>query len=357
MNVFLSKLFFLTFYLVVFSLLISTYSFSNPVCNDGLCVQAFNSSTMWNVPFGVTQVDVLLVGGGGGGGAHTGFSNAAGGAGGAGGLIFEENVIIDFTISQNIVIGEGGAGVDAQNVPGGNGGDTIAFNLTALGGGGGILTSATDNTPANNGGSGGGGRQNPAGIATQPSSIWGGFGNDGARNSQDLGGGGGGGAGTRPSDISSDDGGDGGEGLYFGDIFGDNFGDNGWFAGGGGGGGRDGAIGIGGIGGGGNGSSQRDLIVPTNGMPNTGGGGGGGSSAHAGADGGSGVVIIRFQDPPNNLNINQQPQNSISGSALSPSPQVRLQSLLSQFNLSGFEIEVELIGGSFEIGSTTIATT
>lgn len=266
-------------------------------CNSsGVCIIAFNTSTTWDVPEGIGQIDVLLVGGGGGGAGHPPYSSAGGGGGGAGGLIYRENHSLNQT-SYFIAIGAGGAGTNQNNIPAENGGDTIAFNLTALGGGGGILTAGTDNTPASNGGSGGGGRQNPAGAATQPVSIWGGFGNNGARNLFDDGGAGGGGAGTQPANISGTDGGDGGDGLYYGNIFGDQFGDSGYFAGGGGGGGdAAGGQGFGGLGGGGDGGSDRDSIAPTSGMTNTGGGGGGGESAHGGADGGSGVVIIRFID-------------------------------------------------------------
>ncbi|MFW6286124.1 MAG: glycine-rich domain-containing protein [Nanoarchaeota archaeon] len=290
-----NKLIIITIFIVFSIITVSNYSYAN--CNNnGICIIAFNSSQTWDVPTGINNVDILIVAGGGGGAGNTAFSSAGGGGGGAGGLIYQENISINQS-NYNIIVGKGGAGIDQEGTPASNGEDSKAFNLTAIGGGGGILTSASNNAPASDGGSGGGGRDNPAGNALQPSSIWGGFGNDGSRNSRDDGGGGGGGAGSQPADISGNDGGNGGNGLYYGDKFTNQFGNNGYFAGGGGGGGdADGTLGVGGNGGGGNGSSARDGIAPTNGIPNTGGGGGGGSSAHAGADGGSGIVIIKFKD-------------------------------------------------------------
>lgn len=288
------------FVILVFSILFFSNNVLGYKCDGTYCYYAFNFSTNWTVPDNITKIDALLVGGGGGGAGNTAYNSAGGGGGGAGGLIYEENITINQS-SYTITIGAGGAGIDQEGTPASNGGDTIAFNLTALGGGGGMLTGLGNNAPASDGGSGGGGRQNPPGNALQPTSIWGGFGNNGARNSADLGGGGGGGAGTQPANISGNDGGDGGDGLYYGGIFGNEYGDSGYFAGGGGGGGRTGTFGVGGLGGGGNGSYPSGGIVPQNGMANTGGGGGGGSSSHGGADGGSGVVIIRLVDstPPN----------------------------------------------------------
>lgn len=324
-------------------------------CDEDYCYIEFTSDDTWVVPDGVTQADILLVGGGGGGAGNTGFSSAGGAGGGAGGLIYEEN----FTLSSNsysINIGQGGAGVNSPGVLADNGEDTTAFNLTALGGGGGILTGGDDNTPAADGGSGGGGRQNPPGQALQPTSTWGGFGNDGARNSADAGGGGGGGAGTQPADITGTDGGAGGDGLYFGDIFGNQTGDNGYFAGGGAGGGdANGAFAIGGLGGGGNGSSARDNIVPTPGKPNTGGGAGGGSSLHPGEAGGSGVVLVRFENVPQQINILTQPTDKELGQKIDPIPRVEVLGLQS-IPLPGFFVNVEAINGSFEPANMSIET-
>lgn len=255
------------------------------------------------VPY-VTKVDVLIVGGGGGGAGYTSYSSAGGGAGGAGGLVFDSAYTVTSGATISVVIGGGGSGINSTGTAADNGEDSAFDGIKALGGGGGILTGGNNNNPAKNGGSGGGGRKNPAGLATQPTSSDGGFGNNGARNSTDNGGAGGGGAGAQPTDISGNDGGAGGDGLDYGAIFGTVYGDSGYFAAGGGGGGdANGALEVGGQGGGGYGSSARDNIAPTSGMPNTGGGGGGGSSDHAGADGGSGIILIRYLEQPSPLPV------------------------------------------------------
>jgi hypothetical protein len=251
-------------------------------------------------PAGITEVDLLVVAGGGGGAGNTAYSGAGGGAGGAGGLIFKEGYTVTPGSAISLNVGVGGNGRNGLNTPADNGEATLFDGLTALGGGGGNITPGgeTTNSPAADGGSGGGGRQNLAGSGLQPTSTDGGFGNDGARNSTDNGGGGGGGAGSQPANITGNDGGDGGDGLDYSAFFGPSVGDAGFFAGGGGGGGDDvGAQGLGGQGGGGDGSSAipSNLIAPSIGMANTGGGGGGGGSVHAGAAGGSGIVIIRYK--------------------------------------------------------------
>lgn len=348
----INRIFFIS---LIFTIFISSFSLSFAlICDSEYCYIEFTSDDTWIVPDGVTQADVLLVAGGGGGAGNTAYSNAGGGAGGAGGLIFEENLTLSLS-SYPITIGQGGNGVNQPNVVAQNGEDTIAFGLTALGGGGGILTAGTNNNPASNGGSGGGGRDNPAGLGLQPGSIWGGFGNNGGRNSNDLGGGGGGGAGSAAIDISGEDGGNGGDGLYFGDIYGDIYGDNGWFAGGGGGGARAGTLGTGGIGGGGDGSQPTGNIVSQNGMANTGGGGGGGSSSHAGANGGSGVVLVRFENPAASINIIEQPSDKELGQTFSPFPQVEVLGLQS-FPLENILVEVSINNGSFEPSTTQVLT-
>ena len=348
----INRIFFIS---LIFTIFISSFSLSFAlICDSEYCYIEFTSDDTWIVPDGVTQADVLLVAGGGGGAGNTAFSNAGGGAGGAGGLIFEENLTLSLS-SYPITIGQGGNGVNQPNVVAQNGEDTIAFGLTALGGGGGILTAANNNNPASNGGSGGGGRDNPAGLGLQPGSIWGGFGNNGGRNSNDLGGAGGGGAGSAAIDISGEDGGNGGNGLYFGDIYGDIYGDNGWFAGGGGGGARTGTLGTGGIGGGGDGSQPTGNIAPQNGMANTGGGGGGGSSSHAGANGGSGVVLVRFENPAASINIIEQPTDKELGQTFSPFPQVEVLGLQS-FPLENILVEVGINNGSFEPSTTQVLT-
>jgi MSHA biogenesis protein MshQ len=110
---------------------------------------------------------------------------------------------------------------------------------------------------------------------------------------------GGGGADERGEDLDGEDGEDGGAGgagLAFSTSGADVA-----YAGGGGGGAADnrsddpGAPGEGGDGGGGDGG--RSGVPPTPGFPGTGGGGGGGNNAVPGADGGSGIVVVRYPEP------------------------------------------------------------
>jgi sugar lactone lactonase YvrE len=92
-----------------------------------------------------------------------------------------------------LVVGSGGAGSTSTGTDGSN---TVFLNVTALGGGGG----GTLNSPGNAGGSGGGagGIGQVGGLGLQPTSVNGGFGNQGGTSSQSIfaqeaaGGGGGG---------------------------------------------------------------------------------------------------------------------------------------------------------------------
>jgi hypothetical protein len=99
--------------------------------------------------------------------------------------------------------------------------------------------------------------------------------------------------------------------LYYGDVFGEEYGENGWFAGGGGG-SLEGEIGYecnvevgkGGKGGGGKASPGAEGAEDA--LANTGGGGGGGNQGQndnenqyqMGGDGGSGIVLIRYETGP-----------------------------------------------------------
>lgn len=248
--------------------------------------------------FGVSSVqaglifDYLIVGGGGAGGST---KAGGGGAGGlitsvvdVGGLITPVHSSIDAALGTfvSVTVGAGGTGASA------NGEDSIlaydSTTLTAFGGGGG----GDYDQAGRDGGSGGGPGQNKAeGKATQPGV--GGFGNDGADNSQTNYGGGGGGAGAPhpagPAFLPN-----GGLGLTF-DITG---GDVGYAGGGGGGGLSSGSATHGGGAGGVTGSSGS---APVAGTPNTGGGGGGrgdwsdwSNYGWSTAGGGSGIVVIRY---------------------------------------------------------------
>ncbi len=238
----------------------------------------------------MTTIDLLIVGGGGGGGGSN-----VGGGGGAGGVIYETGYSIDFTESNySIVVGAGAA----RNT-GGNGEDSVAFGLTAVGGGGGGSGGWNSCNPGTNGkagGSGGGGHggyncsaYDKGGSGTTGQGNKGGDGLGGTTNNRQ--GGGGGGAGGEGADAAAHKGGDGGAGVAI-SITGTAV----YYGGGGGGGNQktDGTgFGVGGSGIGGNGGSW--TANPGDGAENTGSGGGGRTqkNSFSGA-GGSGVVIIRY---------------------------------------------------------------
>ncbi|MFU8847575.1 MAG: S8 family serine peptidase [Opitutales bacterium] len=238
------------------------------------------------------NVEVLVVGGGGGGGSSTAFGTAGAGGGGAGGLIYRQ--AFEVAGPQSVVVGAPGARAGTGNTPGNNGGDSAFGSLVALGGGGG----SGGNMQGLAGGSGGGSRNNlNGGAGQQPTSTSGGFGNAGGgwTSVGGDGAGGGGGAGeAAPSSPPHDPkvGGPGGLGLQY-----EISGAPAFYAGGGGGGASGTSVfGQGGQGGGGNGANNDTPATP--GAPNTGGGGGGGNNSRVGADGGSGIVIVRYPGSP-----------------------------------------------------------
>jgi len=227
----------------------------------------FLTSGTFSVIEGQRNLQIMIVPGGGGGSQDTA------GGGGAGGVYIVNSVasIGDYTISV------GGGGARAYTSQGYNGQNSSAFGFTAIGGGGGA-GSAASNAAGSGGSGGGGGASKGAGSGTP------GQGNNGESSSGAAGGGGAGQVGGTNGT------GTGGDGVI------NNFrdGTNQYYGGGGGGFG----IGIsyaGGLGGGGGNSTSfgNSLLF---GVDNTGGGGGayGGSWGGAG-DGGSGIVIIRYQ--------------------------------------------------------------
>jgi Concanavalin A-like lectin/glucanases superfamily len=278
----------------------------------------------WFRPTAATSVEALIVGGGGAGGY-----DVAGG-GGAGGLLYygSENpktpngsALSLNQESYTVTVGAGGSGTSTSvSVSGSTGGDSSFGSYVAKGGGGGNSRNVL--TTAATGGSGGGG-----GLANQTSSSPGMNGGNGTSNQGNKGGnvtstssdagGGGGGAGAAGADRggSSSDGlaGKGGDGLQY-SITGTAT----YYAGGGGGGSYNSVGGNGGLGGGGHGGNKdqatcaakygtgdcgsSDGVTGRQGKPgvaNTGGGGGG--SGNEGiqnfpGNGGSGVVILRFQN-------------------------------------------------------------
>jgi hypothetical protein len=238
----------------------------------------FTSNTSWTVPSDCYILEVFLVGGGGGGGS--GGSLGGGGGGGGGRIIRSRNV----TVSPGQVIGVTiGAGGDR----GAAGGTTLFGSIAAAGGSAGI----------GNTGAGGASSREDLGLT---------FNYDGAPNA-------GGGASPSASATSKN----GAPGYLYGNVF---------YSGGGGGGinlfnqdtPRPILPGFGGSGGGASGGSEGEN--GNNGISNTGGGAGGGASAGnavsrtdvqgepnpgagfndvaatLGGFGGSGIVIVSYDE-------------------------------------------------------------
>ena len=232
----------------------------------------------------------LVVAGGGGGGGQVG------GGGGAGGMLTGSinypaaGVVFTATIgAPGVGQGDGGGGRHGTN--GAN--STLSgtgLSVTSIGGGGGGGYTGTYNGAAGGSGGGAGNKNSSGGAGTS------GQGNNGGNSGNlDWSGGGGGGAGaagnastnTSASSVSSD-GGDGAQSSITGTAT--------YYAGGGAGCFQYSGVAEGGQGGGGNGGWGTSL-APTVGTANLGGGGGGSrdlpAGPYIGANGGSGVVILR----------------------------------------------------------------
>lgn len=261
---------------------------------DGVQYRVHSFTTVGNSSFVVTdagtdeQVDYLIVAGGGGG---------ARGGGGGGGFI-EGEVSVSVT-HYPLVVGSGGTGGTATisfHAKGTNGGNSVVFNLTAIGGGAG---GGDDNTSSSrigsDGGSGGGGATHGvntiwAGGSGTPSQGFAGGTNGGFGGASPFpSGGGGGAAGSGGNAINSTTPGSGGVGKQSSIT-----GSFEYYAGGGQAGLYDSPFtGTGGgLGGGGNGRGNNSPGEA--GSANTGGGGGGSGQARNGGSGGSGIVIIRY---------------------------------------------------------------
>jgi len=256
---------------------------------------------------------LLVVGGGGaGGGVDNLFDGQAGAGGGAGGVVYINEFTIE-TGTYSIYVGAGGSaglynpfGNDSFPSSGQNSSITFGrFSVVGLGGGFGA-TGDVDGSGAN-GGSGGGDSSfnGTQGLGLQPTSIWGGFGNDGGfvnyselgANQNSAGGGGAGGVGGNPTlggSVSNRKGGEGGASLTY-NLIGSTI-----YVGGGGGGSGNNDGGGGQLSGG---KGRQSTVSPTtnaeNGVNATGGGGGGGlrllqSNIYYGTTGGSGRLIITY---------------------------------------------------------------
>lgn len=255
--------------------------------------------------YGQLSVDILVVSGGGSGGSQFG------GGGGGGAVRYWASQSLNAG-SVSVVVGAGGAAVNAAAGPG-NPGQSSSFGSSYVatsgsasngnGRSGGTCGSCGLGGGGGSGGGGSGGFHNDQGNGG--TAITGMGGNSGGRGSSynqfyygaaGGGGGGAGGAGANASLIGNNGkGGNGGVGVS------NNITGTSVFYGGGGGGGQSSnsnqASGSGGNGGGGAGC--KGSCSATNGTPNTGGGGGGGgggavSPKATSGSGGSGVVIIRY---------------------------------------------------------------
>jgi uncharacterized repeat protein (TIGR01451 family) len=248
-------------------------------------------STTFSPPAGVTNIEVLVVGGGGGGAGSSG--NAGRGGGGAGGLIHRSAFVVS-SGNYTVTVGAGGSGGASSGQSGFSGNNSVFGTLTAIGGGGGGNLNVNGASGGSGGGVGVNNLSHPGGTGLQPGSASGGFGNRGGTSGPyavGAGGGGGGGAGGIGGAGASGTGGVGGPGRQYAQFSPLGGSPAGWFAGGGGSSAGT-TPGAGGIGGGGSGGT--DSVNPTSGAPNTGSGGGGSQSGSSGGSGGSGIVIVRY---------------------------------------------------------------
>jgi hypothetical protein len=238
-------------------------------------------------PTEAITANVLVIAGGGGTEGEYG-----GGGGGAGGLV--EYASQSLT-AQGYAITVGAGGVASTN---GSNSQFAALTASVGGGRGGRHNVGNG---GNGGSGGGGGSQNNSGSYLGGTGTAGQGNNGGNGNTGGAGAGGGGGgagaAGSNAASSSSPGAGGAGSSSYsswgFATGTGQQVGGTVWFAGGGGGGGFSAAGAVGGNGGGGTGGNDYGNSPNNNGIANT-GGGAGGTSGGFNANGGSGVVIIRY---------------------------------------------------------------
>jgi len=251
--------------------------------DGGYVYHEFLSSAAFVVPSGlsITDAEVVIVGGGGSGGTgSTGQgANSNGAAGGGGGVqhLTSQSIAVG---SHSIVVGSGGSGVAPSNNAGNDGNQSSAFSSVAGGGNNNSgTTGGASGTPQSNSGGG------PGSYA----------------------GGGGGGAGANGSGGGANDKKTGGDGILKSNFTSwgaeaqgsgavtANPTANGYFAGGGQGAGAGGAS-LRSAGGGGSAGNNTAVNGLNAGVPNTGGGGSGGyAQTEYSGNGGSGIVLIRYQ--------------------------------------------------------------
>ena len=271
------------------SISLSAPPVSTVVGTDTVVTFSSVGSRSWTVPANVSSLQYLIVGGGGGG---------SGGGGGAGGVLYNSSYSVTPGNSYTVVVGDGGSG-SAASTSGGDGFNSSFNSIVAYGGGGGGARQAGGRAGASSGGAG----QDT--IAAPGASSQGFAGATGPSADAATGAGGGGGAGSvgirgflysEYTRAQRTPGGNGGNGLPY-SISGTST----YYGGGGGGGANNNTsptveFGRGGNGGGGDGANA-NLGNGTAGQANTGGGGGGGDWEASGANGGSGIVIVRYTTP------------------------------------------------------------
>ena len=247
----------------------------------------------WKIPSGISSVRALIVAGGGGGG------HDEGGGGGAGGFIDASSISVTSGNFEKIQVGQGGAGAgssqDVLATQGQNSQFTSSSTYNAVGGGRGGTAHNSLSAPRAGGAGGSGGGAAGEGVNAAGGARTSGQGNVGGGGYTSTWGHGGGGAGAAGGIYTSPAcyvcGGIGATSNITGTTT--------YYAGGGGGGGGNARTAVQGGTQGGGGSGGGTNAFPVPGSPNTGGGGGGGGNStygsFAGAAGGSGIVIIRYE--------------------------------------------------------------
>ena len=312
---------------------------------DGYIVHTFTSSAAFEVTQADTtkEFEVFMVGGGGNSPAPLASPRFSGGGGGG------EVVLSTIKLtsgSYSIVIGDKGGLVGSSN----NGFTTFA-GLTAVSGGNGGQGGGAYTPPlghGQNGGSGGGGA-----IMTTATPIPGGLGTTGGNGGNGLNqsfdsssAGGGGGA-------APENGQDGGDGLTGngGDGYATTFRGTLEYFGGGGGGGRISTKpkALGGLGGGGDSAENGDIAT---------GGGAGGADTSAKV-GGSGIVMIRYQETPTykiyDLDTPSDIDFRIDVSAIENTEIGSVFGIASQaFELPSSKTNDEFFSAAFNVNSTSV---
>ena len=262
--------------------------------SGGFYIHTFTGSGTFTPTQDLTCDFLVIAGGGGasggagGGGGAGGYRTSAGTSGGGGSA--ETSLSLTASTGYTVTVGAGGnAGTQYPFLKATNGQDSTFATITSTGGGasgsrGGSTAIVSGVTGGSGGGAGGQSSFNaPPGSGTANQ----GFAGGNNYNSSQYTGGGGGGAGAVGADGTSGACGNGGAGVTS-SITGSAVAR----AGGGGAAKANSATAGTGANGGGNGAGYDQVGNP--GTANTGGGAGGGHQEQPGANGGSGIVIVRY---------------------------------------------------------------